>query len=95
MCKFACRVLMDLQAQLELLDREALWVSQVKEGSVECQACQDLRCVHLYLDTCGSFRHFFALLSCVFLGLGPTRKAGICWTIWREGPSRSSWRSWR
>lgn len=36
---------MDPQAQLELQGREALWVFQVREESVECQAFQDQRCV--------------------------------------------------
>lgn len=35
------RVLTVLQAQLEPLAREALWVFQVREESVECQAFQD------------------------------------------------------
>lgn len=39
------RVLMDLQAQLELQGREVLWVFQVREENAECQASQDLRCV--------------------------------------------------
>lgn len=37
------RVLMVLQAQLELQDREALWVFLVSEESAGCQAFQDLR----------------------------------------------------
>lgn len=37
------RVLMVLQAQLELQDREALWVFLVREESAGCQACPDLR----------------------------------------------------
>lgn len=48
--KFLCdvvgfRVLMVLQVQLELQDREALWVFLVREESVECQAFQDLQYV--------------------------------------------------
>lgn len=37
------RVLMVLQAQLELQDREALWVFLVREESAGCQAFQDQR----------------------------------------------------
>lgn len=33
------------RAQLELQDREALWVFLVREESEGCQACQDQRCV--------------------------------------------------
>lgn len=36
---------MGLQAQLELQDREALWVFLVREESVVCQAFQDLQYV--------------------------------------------------
>lgn len=39
----AQRVLMVLQAQLELQDREALWVFLVREESVGCQVSQDQR----------------------------------------------------
>lgn len=39
--KTAPLVLMVLQAQLELQDREALWVFLVREESVGCQAFQD------------------------------------------------------
>lgn len=39
----APRVLMVLQAQLELQGREALWVFLVREESVGCQVCQDQR----------------------------------------------------
>lgn len=41
----AFRVLMVLQAQLELQDREASWVFLVREESAGCQAFQDLRSV--------------------------------------------------
>lgn len=41
------RVLMVLQAQLELQDREALWVFLVREESAGCQAFQDQRSVSL------------------------------------------------
>lgn len=44
----ACRALMDLQAQLELQDREALWVFPVREESVECQDFPDLRYVSFF-----------------------------------------------
>lgn len=39
---------MVLQAQLELLDREALWVFLVREESVGCQDFLDLRCVSFF-----------------------------------------------
>lgn len=41
----AFRVLMVLLAQLELQDREALWVFLDREESAGCQAFQDLQCV--------------------------------------------------
>lgn len=44
----ASRALMVLQAQLELQDREALWVFLVREESVGCQDFLDLRCVSFF-----------------------------------------------
>lgn len=42
---------MVLQAQLELQDREALWVFLVREESVGCQDFLDLRCVLFFSFT--------------------------------------------
>lgn len=41
--KMVPRVLMDLQGQLELQDKEALWVFLVREESVECPVFLDQR----------------------------------------------------
>ena len=52
-CDYLCfRVLMVLQAQLELQAREALWVFLVKEESGGCQAFQDQLSVFLMSCFC-------------------------------------------
>lgn len=100
------RVPMVPQALLALLDREALWVSQVREESVGCRDFLDLRCVLLFFLSfpAAKFTSLMALctdlhekchaISFLISIIGPTRKTRSSGTDRRERAARACRSSW-
>lgn len=84
-CVVTFRVLMVLQAQLGLQDREALWVFLVREESAGCPVFQDLRYVLLKSGFIYVQQVVLLLLHCKisFFFPGSTRKTGIHRYTWR------------